>query len=127
MGWLSCLSCFIKYNCTFNDCLDYNADICRGFLNCYEHFSTRFKSRPLHECFQSKTKTWRNIVFGFGNTRNSSSCLCLAHHIHGVRKINGSARRKAHGKVQQWCRAIGINPKLSPCSDNLQKPNSLLL
>jgi hypothetical protein len=54
---------------------------------------------------------------GSGNNRYSNNCLCLAHHIHGVRQIHGSARRNAHGKEQQWCRAIGINPKQpSPCS-----------
>jgi hypothetical protein len=63
--------------------------------------------------FRVKQKHGGKWYIGFGNNRNSSSCMCLAHNIHGVCKINGSAGRKAHGKVQKWCRAIGINPKPS--------------
>ncbi len=60
---------------------------------------------------------------GFGNNRNSSSCMCLAHHIHGVCQIHGSARGNAHGKVQQWCRAVGACLKQPlPAPNNPQNP-----
>ena len=41
-------------------------DSCPCFIKSYEHFCKSFKSNRLYDCFQSKTKQWRNNVLDVG-------------------------------------------------------------
>ena len=71
-------------SCALGGLAPFVLDVCRGFLNCYEHFSKPFKSPPAHSLSEQNKNggIWHD---GFSNSGiGVHRHVCLAIPINGI-------------------------------------------